>query len=298
MSGPFRRWGFLAALDYETQSADRVADTLAAQGYGAVEWTLAHFDPNRMKVAELDAVFAASRKSGLVVSELAVQQDLVCADAAERKRRIDLTVATAQAGVARGVNLVNVLTGPNRWEAGHIDVGQAMPEGEAWTLMLDAYARMLDGLAEVGAVAALEPCWGGLAHDFHSTGVLLRRFGTHPSFGINFDPSHFALARDDLGWVISELAPYIRHVHIKDVAGMPGRDGKEFIFPLIGEGLVEWKVVFEALDAARYRGVMSVEFESYRYYRTILKSDPARASELSMQQLRALEELMPEGLRA
>lgn len=298
MAGPFRRWGYLAVLDYETWPAERVAETLGRQGYGAVEWTLAHFNPASMKDAELDAVFAASRKHGLAVSEIAVQQDLVCADKAEQNRRVELTVATAKAAAARGVNLVNVLTGPNRWEAGHVDVGQAMPEGEAWALLLDAYARMLDGLAEVGAVAALEPCWGGLAHDFHSTGVLLRRFGTHPAFGINFDPSHFALARDDLSWVIAELAPYIRHVHMKDVAGMPGRDGKEFIFPLIGEGLVDWKAVFAALDAAAYRGVMSVEFESYRYYRTILKSDPARASELSMEQLRALEDLMPEGMRA
>ena len=298
MAGPFKRWGFLAALDYETWPAERVAQTLAAQGYGAVEWTLAHFDPRRMKDAEIDAVFAATRKHGLAVSEIVVQQDFVCADKAERTRRVDVTIAAAKAAVWRDVNLVNVLTGPNRWETGHVDVGQAMPEGEAWTLLLDAYARMLDGLAEIGAVAALEPCWGGLAHDFHSTGVLLRRFGGHPAFGINFDPSHFALVRDDLSWVIAELAPYIRHVHIKDVAGMPGRDGKEFIFPLIGEGLVDWQAMFKALDAARYRGVMSVEFESYRYYRTILKSDPARASELSMQQLRALEDLLPEGMRA
>lgn len=298
MAGAFKRWGFLAALDYETWPAERVAQTLAAQGYGAVEWTLAHFDPRRMKDAELDAVFAATRKHGLAVSEIVVQQDFVCADKAERTRRVDVTIAAAKAAVWRDVNLVNVLTGPNRWETGHVDVGQAMPEGEAWALLLDAYARMLDGLAEIGAVAALEPCWGGLAHDFHSTGVLLRRFGGHPAFGINFDPSHFALARDDLSWVIAELAPYIRHVHIKDVAGMPGRDGKEFIFPLIGEGLVDWQAMFKALDAARFRGVMSVEFESYRYYRTILKSDPARASELSMQQLRALEDLLPEGMRA
>ncbi len=148
------------------------------------------------------------------------------------------------------------------------------------------------------AKAALEPCWGGLAHGFHSTGMMLRRFGGHPAFAINFDPSHFALARDDLSFVVAELAPYIRHVHIKDVAGRPGLEGRDFIFPLIGEGLVSWEEVFSALDRAGFRGFMSVEFESYRYYRTVLKSDPARASKLSMEQLRALEDLLPEGLRA
>jgi len=294
----FRRWGFLAALDFETWPAEKVAETLAAQGYGAVEWTLAHFDPRRMAAGELDGVVAMSRAKGLEVSEIAVQQDLVCADPDELAARVDLTVATARAAVASGVELINVLTGPNRWEDGHVDVGAAMPEGRAWSLMLDAYERMLDGVAQAGAKAALEPCWGGLAHDFHSTGMMLRRFGGHPAFAINFDPSHFALARDDLSFVVAELAPYIRHVHIKDVAGRPGLEGRDFIFPLIGEGLVSWEEVFSALDRAGFRGFMSVEFESYRYYRTILKSDPARASKLSMEQLRALEDLLPEGLRA
>lgn len=296
-ASPFARWGFLAALDYEAWPAEKVADTLAAQGYGAVEWTLAHFDPRRMSAGELDSVISMSRARGLEVSEIAVQQDLVCADPDELTARVDLTVATARAASASGVDLVNVLTGPNRWEDSHVDVGAGMAEGRAWSLMLDAYERMLDGLAQVGAKAALEPCWGGLAHDFHSTGVMLRRFGEHPAFAINFDPSHFALARDDLAFVIAELAPYIRHVHIKDVAGRPGLEGRDFIFPLIGEGLVAWDEVFQALDAAGFRGFMSVEFESYRYYRNILKSDPAKASELSMEQLRALEDLLPEGLK-
>ncbi|MDR6759097.1 sugar phosphate isomerase/epimerase [Mycoplana sp. BE70] len=293
----FRRWGFLACLDYESWPAEKVAETLAEQGYGAVEWTLAHFDPRRMSDDDLAGVISMSRGKGLEVSEIAVQQDLVCLDADELKARIDLTVRTATAAAASGVKLINVLTGPNRWEAGHVDVGSALSEGRAWSIMLDAYERMLDGVAAAGAQAALEPCWGTLAHDFHSTGVLLRRFANHPAFAINFDPSHFALARDDMGWIIGELAPFIRHVHIKDVAGMPGREGREFIFPLIGEGRVDWSEMFDALDRAGYRGFMSVEFEAYQYYRTILKGDPKRASELSMQQLRAIEEFMPEGLR-
>ncbi|MCY0149657.1 sugar phosphate isomerase/epimerase [Hoeflea sp. G2-23] len=299
MAGPaeeFKRWGFLACVDYENWPADKVAATLASQGYNAVEWSLAHFDPRRMSAAELAGVITMSRDKGLEVSAVTVQQDLVCLDAEVLDERIALSIDAAAAAVQSGVKVVNVLTGPNRWEDGHVDVGAKLAEGKAWGIMLDAYERMLDGFAEVGAEAALEPCWGGLAHDFHSTGVLLRRFGTHPAFAINFDPSHFALVRDDINWVIRELAPYIRHVHIKDVAGTPGHEGREFIFPLIGEGRVNWSEMFNALDAVGYRGFMSVEFEAYRYYSAILKNDPGKASEISMQQLRALEAYMPEGL--
>ncbi len=298
MTPRYPRWGFLAALDYETWPAEKVAQHLAGQGYATVEWTLAHFDPRRMSDRELDDVVATTRRAGLEVSEIVVQQDLLHRDPAVVAERVKLTVDAARAAARNGIGIVNVLTGPTRWESDHVAVGTAMPEGEAWRIVLDAMERLLDGVAEVGSVAALEPCWGGLSHDLHSTGPVLRRFGTHPGFAINFDPSHFALARDDMDWAIRALAPYIRHVHIKDVAGTPGHDGREFIFPLIGEGLVDWPAFFASLDAVGYRGVMSVEFESYRYYRTILKSDPARASALSMEQLVALEEFIPEGMFA
>lgn len=290
------RWGFLAALDYEKWPAAKVAGALAAQGYSAVEWTLAHFDPRRMKASELDGVIALSRKAGLEVSEIAVQQDLVSRDPEAVKARVALTIETARAAAANGVRNINVLTGPCRWEAGHVAVGSAMSEGEAWTIVLDAYARMLDGLAEVGAKAALEACWGGLAHDCHSLGPLLAHFGKHPAFAINMDPSHYVLERNDIAWVIRQLAPYIAHVHIKDVIGVPGMDGDEFMFPLIGEGRVAWPDFFAALDEIGFRGYMSVEFESYAYYRNILASAPDRASALSMEQLRALEGVMPRGL--
>lgn len=289
----FSRWGFLAHLDYEAWPAARVAAVLAEQGYNSVEWTLAHFDPRKMSAAELSGVVETTRKAGLEVSELVVQRDFVCADADVLRDRVDLTIEVAKAAVDNGVNLLNVLTGPCRWEAGHVDVGQAMPEGQAWSLMLDAFERMLDGVAKAGAAVALEPCWGGLAHDYYSTLPVIERFRNHPAFGINLDPSHLVLCRNDVGWLVREWGPLIRHVHIKDVIGVPGSDGDQFMFPLIGEGRVDWAEFFAALAAIQYRGYMSVEFESYKYYKTILKSDPAAASAVSMVQLRALEDLLP-----
>jgi sugar phosphate isomerase/epimerase len=39
----------------------------------------------------------------------------------------------------------------------------------------------------------------------------------------------------------------IKHVHLKDSAGLPGRDGETFIFPLLGEGQVDWVSFFAAM---------------------------------------------------
>jgi sugar phosphate isomerase/epimerase len=103
------------------------------------------------------------------------------------------------------------------------------------------------------------------------------------------DPSHYALYRNDLPWVVKRLGDKIRHVHMKDVFGKPGVHKEDFMFPLLGEGMINWKRFLEALDSVGYKGYFSVEFESFGYYYNILESDPIRAAETSMKQLKMLE---------
>ena len=44
----------------------------------------------------------------------------------------------------------------------------------------------------------------------------------------------------------------------------------------------------KVLDEIDYKGFLSVKFELFKYYRDILKSDPVRAAEISMESLKAL----------
>ena len=62
----------------------------------------------------------------------------------------------------------------------------------------------------------------------------------------------------------------------------------KFIFPLPGEGLVDWKEFFTALDEIGYDGFCSVEFESFTYYEKILSNDPEAAARISMQAIQSL----------
>ena len=80
----------------------------------------------------------------------------------------------------------------------------------------------------------------------------------------------------------------IRHVHLKDVIGSPGVSGGDFMFPLLGEGMVDWKIFLKALDEIGYKGFLSVEFESFKYYRNLLNSDPVKAARISMEQVKKL----------
>ena len=79
----------------------------------------------------------------------------------------------------------------------------------------------------------------------------------------------------------------IAHVHLKDAVGDRPEPGK-FLFPLLGEGQVDWTAFFGALQELGFGGFCSVEFESFDYYRQVLKGDPEAAARLSLQQVEAL----------
>jgi sugar phosphate isomerase/epimerase len=53
--------------------------------------------------------------------------------------------------------------------------------------------------------------------------------------------------------------------------------------------MVPWAGLFAALDDIGYQGYLSVEFESWDYYRQILGRDPVAAARLSLELLGRLE---------
>ena len=63
---------------------------------------------------------------------------------------------------------------------------------------------------------------------------------------------------------------------------------EDFAFPMIGGGVIDWSAFVDALDDIGYEGVLSVEFEAFKYYDRVLKNDPARAAAISMEQIRSL----------
>ncbi len=154
-------------------------------------------------------------------------------------------------------------------------------------MLLASYGPLVE-LAEKHKVSlALEPAFKMLCHDYYSTQELFRRLDSE-WLGINLDPSHLVLYGNDLVKVIREWAKRISHVHLKDVFGKVGDPGRDFMFPLLGEGQVPWSVFFSSLEEIGYKGFFSVEFESFGYYSRILGNDPREAARLSMVQIEKL----------
>lgn len=90
---------------------------------------------------------------------------------------------------------------------------------------------------------------------------LLETLG-HPALGVNFDPANMILyGKGDPVQAIGTLAPWIRHIHVKDAvaARQPGQWGTEVPW---GDGEVGQQDFIQALQKVGYRGALAIEREA------------------------------------
>jgi len=278
-----RKFGYMASLGFQTWMVEDVVKGLAELGYSCVEWTLAHFNPQK-ETSELARLATIPEKYGMSASEIVIQQDFVTQDRNLFENRVSLVQDSISAARKIGINVLNLFTGPAPWDPQAPRLGIDLTEGEAWKLVLEAFRRLLPMAEKERVYLAVEPVFGHLCHDYYSTRELLNQFASE-YLAINFDPSHFQLYGNDVCWAIEQLGASIRHVHLKDVVGKPGMPGKEFTFPLLGEGTIDWTSFTKALDRVGYQGALSVEFEAFGYFEKVLEGDPLKAAALSMDQI-------------
>jgi inosose dehydratase len=159
------------------------------------------------------------------------------------------------------------------------------------------WSLLLDGLSELGALAAAE----GLLLVYHPhMGTVVQTRSEVDRLVAGTDPGlvHLLLDTGHLTWaggnpvaMVREHGPRIAHVHLKDlrpeVLMAWQREDFSFrdailagVFTVPGDGLIEFEPIFEALDDAGFHGWLVVEAEQ----------DPARAHPLTYA-LRAREHL-------
>ncbi len=280
---------FMANLGYAAMAPEAVCESLSGLGYDAVGWMTDHFDVETKTRQELVDLVELPKQFGMVTGELVIQKDLVTTDAALFDKRVDIVLRSMEAA-AETVNPppLNLFTGPARWDPAAPVVGKDISYTAAWDQVLGAYEVFVKRAEELGVDLAVEGVWGMICNNFFSTNHLIETFDS-PRLGVNYDPSHDILTGlEDVAWIIRQWAKKdrLKHVHLKDAVGVaePGR----FIFPLLGEGRVDWQAFFSTLAEVGYSGHMSVEFESFQYYESVLGSDPHEAARISMDQLRKL----------
>jgi sugar phosphate isomerase/epimerase len=183
--------------------------------------------------------------------------------------------AAARAARAMGCGVVTCFMGSPIWRYWYSfpQTTEAMIE-EAYAEVVRRWTPIFDEFDACGVRFALEVHPTEIAFDYYTAERLLKAFGGRPTLGFNFDPSHLLWqgVRPDL--FVRDFADRIYHVHVKDVvlrrdgrAGILGshlpfgdlRRGWDFVS--IGRGDVDFEAIVRELNAARYAGPLSVEWE-------------------------------------
>jgi sugar phosphate isomerase/epimerase len=192
-----------------------------------------------------------------------------------RRRCAQEVMDTACAAKLFGVDVVNGFTGSPVWAKLYFFPPTSQDDINAgYKEFADRWLPILETFKQQGVRYALEPHPTEIAYDLVTAHRALDALGHHPSFGFNFDPSHFIHQFINPVFFVDEFAHRIFHMHIKDSRlqlngrssilsshldfGDPRR-GWDFVSP--GRGDVKWDHIIRALNRAGYHGPLSIEWE-------------------------------------
>lgn len=259
---------------WTSPSTDEAIRVISKAGYQGVEWMLGQHFRNTKQLRDL---VDKTRRRGLAVSNIMCWQDLVTKNRNIRNRRVKLLNSMLSEASGLSVPLMNVFTGPMTWNPGYQRIGREISEGEAWKVVIDSFTDLVDSAERNHVVVTVEPVFGMLVHDYYTVKEFLSYFDSK-YLGVNLDPSHFVVYGNDPVWAAKMLGDKVRHVHVKDAFGKPGGLGETFVFPFLGEGVVDWKGFFLALRKSRYRGYLSLEFENDSYLNNVCDGKWSKAA--------------------
>jgi sugar phosphate isomerase/epimerase len=278
-------WKFAYLPYFGFKTMDQALDSISKLGFEGVE--LPSLIPYKTS-KDLSEVIAKAKMRNLEISEVGFSQDFITLDEERRKERVRLTKEKIQLASDCGISIVKGLTGPYPWDKTALKLGVDLSEGTAWKLILDSFNDFIGTCEKLGVYFALEACFGTLTRDYYTTKELLDSVNSK-YLALNMDPSHYNLYGNDVAWVVRRFGKArIKHVHLKDSVGIPRDEGRDFIFPLLGEGTIDWKSFFQALRDIGYEGFFSAEYESMNYFKNILDSDPVKTAELSLELMKKL----------
>ena len=175
-----------------------------------------------------------------------------------------------------------------------------------WAALVDTLGELGTTAAEHGVVLCVENHFSTMTESAEETVALVREVD-HPAVGILYDQANLTFThREDYPEAIALQAPWIRHVHVKDlewidphrqlrtatVAQIQDEDRVHWS-RMVGDGVLDWSAILAALAAAGCDEYLSLEYE-YRWNPADLP-DPAVGFPESTRRLRAILEGLAAG---
>jgi sugar phosphate isomerase/epimerase len=192
-----------------------------------------------------------------------------------RRRCAEEMKKTAAAARCFGVKTVNGFTGSSIWHKLYFFPPTSQKDVDAgFRDFADRWLPILDVFRKEKVRFALEVHPTEIAYDIYTAQRALDALKKHPSFGFNFDPSHFIHQFINPVFFLETFPDRIFHVHVKDSrVQLTGRNsilsshldfgdprrGWDFVSP--GRGDVKWDPIVRTLNRIGYEGPLSIEWE-------------------------------------
>ncbi len=262
---------------FRKYSASGAVAAIAEAGYEGVELMAdtPHAWPPDTTDREIRAIKAALKQHNLAVSN--INAFMMCAigdfwhpswierDEEKRRQRIDHTAQCIRIAASLGTGTISTEPG------GPLD---GTSESEGLDIFEKGLRELIPLAAQTGVNILIEPEPQLMIENAAQAEAFLKRMDS-PHIGLNFDIGHFYCVGEDPAEAFRRLAPYVKHIHLEDIAA----DRKHYHL-LPGAGAIDFAEFFKATREAGYDGWMTVELYTY-------EKDPENAARQALQCLQS-----------
>jgi sugar phosphate isomerase/epimerase len=282
--------GFVSAILPELSLAEVLAFA-RAEGFACVEamcWPVGkaerkyagvtHVDVTDFSRAAADDVNALAARHGVALGALGYYPNLLDPDAAAAAVALEHLRKVIAAAPLLGLDTVNTFVGRD-WR-------QSVDDN--WPRFLQVWRPLVKFAADHGVRIGIENCpmffsgdeWPGGKNLLTTPAIWRRAFADIPAanFGLNFDPSHFALQFIEPASALHEFKDRLFHLHAKDVKIDRRRLDEVGIFapplewhqPRVpGFGEIDWAAFMGVLMETGYDGPVCIEVEDETFGTTL-----------------------------
>jgi len=173
-------------------------------------------------------------------------------DRVKRQQRIDHTLATIELAARVGAKTISL-------QPGGPMIGTGMSRDEAAKRYAEGLAAVVPAAKAHGIVLGIEPEPGLFIQTAEEYLEFKRRFfKDEPTVKMNCDLGHLFCVGEDPAAVIRSMPEEITHVHLEDIGA---NRVHQHLTP--GKGAIDFVAIFNALDAVKYDGWVTVELYPY-----------------------------------
>ncbi len=282
--------GFVSAILPELSLAEVFA-LVAAEGFATVElmcWPpgkaerrfagVTHLDVGGLTAAGAAEIQALCAQHQVEISALGYYPNILDPELAAGRHCAEHLKLVIAAAAKLGLNTVNTFVGRD-WTKSVED---------NWPRFLEVWRPLLQFAADHGVRIGIENCpmrysgdeWPGGKNLATSPVIWRRMFNDIPvaNFGLNYDPSHFAVQFMDPISPLREFREKLFHIHAKDISidqaklnevGSFAHPGEWHQPRIPGFGVIDWARFMAALTAVGYNGPVCIEVEDDTFGRDL-----------------------------